>query len=228
MDTSEKASSLPLFTTTEIRPIWGALYRDFFKRLFDLTLAILLLPLVLPFLFVLIILIKIDSRGPVLYRSERIGKGGKTFNCLKLRTMCLDAHNLLPTILENDNSLREEYEKFCKLKKDPRITRVGKFLRSLSLDEFPQIFNVLKGEMSFVGPRPAFESELPKFGVFAGDYKKMLPGITGLWQISGRNDTCFQTRAKLDSIYSQKPNFWLDIKIILKTIPTALSRRGAY
>jgi Sugar transferases involved in lipopolysaccharide synthesis len=232
MDGSEKIQNLPLlgakFRSHETPAYEIHFYRDYLKRFFDLFLAVLLLPVIAPVLLVLMVLIKIDSRGPAVFNSERIGKDGKKFKCLKLRTMCLDADEKLEAILKNDEALKIEYDKYRKLKNDPRITRVGKFLRSFSLDELPQIFNVFRGEMSFVGPRPAVEDEIPKYGSLFKDYKSILPGITGMWQVNGRNNTSFDERVQLDFIYRKNLDFFLDMKILLKTLPVAVKRKGAY
>jgi undecaprenyl-phosphate galactose phosphotransferase len=230
METTDKIQTLPLLSTDRepARELPFDFYRDFFKRVLDVTLSLILLPFILPILAILMILVKIDSKGPAIYRSERVGKDGKKFFCLKIRTMFLDAHEKLSDILDQDEILKEEYEKFCKLKNDPRVTRAGRFLRKLSLDELPQIFNVLKGEMSLVGPRPAFEVEIPKYGFKLSQYISVKPGITGLWQVSGRNNTSFEKRVKLDTLYAKESNLLLDLKILVKTIPASITKRGAY
>lgn len=232
MNPSHKVQNLPILETPatiyEASNVQPHFYRDYFKRLFDLALALILLPITLPILLILMILIKLDSKGPALYKSERVGKDGRKFNCLKLRTMCLHAHEKLEEVLENNTVLKFEYQKYCKLKNDPRVTRVGKILRSFSLDELPQIFNVLRGEMSFVGPRPVFEWEIPKYGKLFEDYKSVLPGITGIWQVNGRNEASFQKRVTLDSSYSKESRFSLDLTILLKTLPAIISKKGAY
>ncbi|MCB1214728.1 MAG: sugar transferase [Deltaproteobacteria bacterium] len=204
-------------------------YRNIFKRSLDLIFAILILPFLLPIIIVLAIMIRLDSKGPAFYRSRRMGKKGKLFDCLKLRTMYVDADQKLANLLESDSKLKKEYEIYRKLKKDPRITKVGKLLRSFSLDELPQIFNVIRGEMSFIGPRPAFEEEIKNYyGLNQKEYKAVTPGITGLWQISGRNNTTFEKRVLLDSFYSKNLSIMLDLKIMLKTIPAVFLRKGAY
>ena len=232
MDVSEKLQNLPIlgaqFRTQESPSYETDLYRDFFKRGFDIFFALLLLPFIIPVLLILMTLIKLDSKGPAVFESERIGKDGIKFKCLKLRTMCLNADKKLEEILKNKSELQAEYNKYRKLKNDPRITRVGRFLRSTSLDELPQVLNVLRGEMSFVGPRPALEEEIPKYGTLFKEYKSVLPGITGMWQVNGRNNTSFDERVRLDVLYRKQLNIMLDLKIIAKTLPVALKRSGAY
>lgn len=226
MDTSEKASSLRLLTTTE--PAWGTLYRDLFKRALDITFAILLMPFVIPILLILMILIKISSKGPAIYKSARIGKAGRRFQIFKLRTMVINADERLKCLLEQNEAFRLEWESDQKLKDDPRITRIGKIIRQLSLDEIPQIFNVLKGDMSFVGPRPIVENEISKYGNYYPVYKSVLPGVSGLWQVNGRNDTSYARRLNLDAQYARNISFLLDLKILLQTIPAAVTKKGAY
>ena len=232
METSGKVERLSFFPAEPIvrsntpKIDW---YRDVFKRVFDLLFALILFPIVFPLILILMVLVKIDSKGPAIYRSLRIGRNGKKFNCLKLRTMHLNAEEKLEDLLREREELRQEYEKYCKLKKDPRVTRVGRFLRATSLDEIPQLFNIFSGEMSFVGPRPAFEKEIEKYyGPNSSKYLKVRPGITGLWQVNGRNDTSFENRVALDCDYSQRVSLSQDLAIIIKTIPTALSTKGAY
>lgn len=142
--------------------------------------------------------------------------------------MCSNAEEKLKSILEQDPIQRQEWEKDHKLKNDPRITKLGKFLRAVSLDEIPQIFNVLKGDMAFVGPRPIVTEEIKKYGNKIDSYKSVRPGITGIWQINGRNDTSYEKRVDLDFKYARETNIKLDLFILLKTIPVALSKRGAY
>jgi len=230
MESSEKFENIPLFTTrARTQPVFeDKAYQEVFKRFFDLTLAILILPITLPILLVLMVLIKISSRGPAVFKSERIGIGGSRFQCLKLRTMCVHAEEKLQVVLRKNPTLRAEWEKDHKLKKDPRITKVGRVIRALSLDEIPQIFNVIKGEMSFVGPRPIVEAEISKYGKSYKYYTRVKPGITGIWQINGRNDTTYENRVAMDKHYSQSLNFLTDLKIIIKTVPAALSKKGAY
>lgn len=199
------------------------------KRIFDLTISILLLPLILPIIGILGLLIKLDSPGPVFYRHDRIGRGCSSFRIYKFRTMYCDSKDRLEKILSIDNKYKEEWELHFKLKDDPRITRIGRFLRRTSLDELPQIFNVFKGEMSLVGPRPVLEEELTKYYKEFTDYYRLVrPGITGLWQVSGRNRLTYAVRVRLDSWYVLNWSVWLDIVILLKTIRIVLTKEGAY
>ncbi|MCX8084257.1 MAG: undecaprenyl-phosphate galactose phosphotransferase WbaP [Calditerrivibrio sp.] len=199
------------------------------KRLFDIILSLILLPILLVIIVLIAILIKIDSRGPVFYKHIRIGKNGSRVPVLKFRTMYIDAKERLNKLLEQDEELKKEWETSYKLKNDPRVTKIGKFLRKTSLDELPQIFNVLKGEMSLVGPRPVTEEELERYYKDKAEYYYMVPpGITGLWQVSGRSDTSYEFRVWLDSWYVMNWSLWLDIVILFKTVKTVLKKEGAY
>jgi undecaprenyl-phosphate galactose phosphotransferase len=173
-------------------------------------------------------LIRFSSQGPALYFQERIGKGGKPFRFYKFRTMYADAEEHLHEVLL-DEAYRKEWEASRKLKQDPRITPLGHFLRRSSLDELPQFWNVLKGELSIVGPRPVVKEELQAhYGSKADKILSIRPGITGLWQVCGRSDTSYETRILLDETYVDNVSLALDLKLILCTIPTILTRRGAY
>jgi undecaprenyl-phosphate galactose phosphotransferase len=201
----------------------------FLKRLFDIVCVILLSPFVLPVIAVLAVLIRLGSPGAGIFSHERMGSGGKAFRVYKLRTMYKDADIRLKALIESDSAIREEWEANYKLKDDPRITKIGKFLRKTSLDELPQFFNVLKGEMSFVGPRPVLKVELEKYYKEQTVYYNMaMPGITGLWQVSGRNDTTYDDRVEMDSWYVFNWSLWLDIVILFSTPLVVIVRRGAY
>ncbi len=199
------------------------------KRTFDLVVGVFAIFLLAIPLLVIALLIKIDSPGPILFRHMRVGKNGEPFGCYKFRTMYADAAQRLKDLLENDPAAKEEWERVWKLRNDPRVTPVGRFLRATSLDELPQIINVLAGEMSIVGPRPVIQDEIDKY------YREMaalcfsvLPGVTGLWQVSGRNDTSYDYRIAFDAWYVKNWNLWLDIVIIFKTIRAVIKREGAY
>ena len=204
-------------------------YNRFIKKTFDMAVSVLFLPVLLPLIGVLGLLIKLDSPGPVFYRHMRIGRGGKPFGVYKFRSMYRDSGERLATILRSDPLAREEWELRFKLKNDPRITRMGRLLRQTSLDELPQIFNVLKSEMSLVGPRPVIEKEIITYYKECADYYHMVrPGITGLWQVSGRNDVGYDNRVRLDMWYVLNWSLWLDILMLFKTIRVVLKREGAY
>ena len=201
-----------------------------FKTLLDFLFSIFFLIASLPFFIIISILIKFSSRGPIFFLQERIGKNNIPFKCIKFRTMHPEAKDILENLLINDKKLKMEFEKTHKIKNDPRITTIGKLLRKTSLDELPQFFNVLKNEMSIVGPRPIVNKEKKKYGK---NFKKVLsvkPGITGLWQVSGRNNLTYKTRIKLDLNYVENYNFLMDIRIIIRTIGVILFPldRGAY
>lgn len=197
------------------------------KLAFDYSLALLLLLVSLPLFVVITILVALDG-GPVLYGHTRIGRDGRPFRCLKFRTMVPAAGRILEDILAHDPVAREEWEKTRKLKDDRRITRLGYFLRRYSLDELPQFLNVLGGTMSLVGPRPMTEAEVNAYGQGVDFYLQVKPGITGLWQVSGRNNLGMVERNELNTWYVKNWSFWLDVTILLRTLPTVLGRDGAY
>ncbi|MDW7773151.1 MAG: sugar transferase [Desulfobulbaceae bacterium] len=204
------------------------------KRTFDVIFSIIVLLAAFPFLLVIALLIKLDSRGPVFYRHRRITATGREFECLKFRTMVVDADRQLDAILASDPQLKSEWERTYKLKNDPRVTRIGRFLRRSSLDEFPQFFNVLKGEMSVVGARPIMGKELADYYKgkdleSAGRYCSMKPGITGPWQVMKRTDIeDYHERIELDDWYILNYSFFNDIKIIWKTVVCVFTGKGAY
>lgn len=198
------------------------------KRVFDYALTIVGGLLISPILLGIAIWVYKDSPGPVIFKHIRVGKNGKPFPCYKFRSMCVDAKAKLEELLAKDPAAREEWEKNFKLKNDPRITKSGAFLRKTSLDELPQIFNVLRGEMSLVGPRPIIEEELKYYGDFVQDYLMVRPGITGMWQVSGRSDTDYDERVQLDSWYVRNWSLLIDIMLLWRTIKTVVSGKGAY
>jgi len=200
----------------------------FIKRFFDFTVGgLLLLLLSLP-IALICLLIRLDSPGPAIFSQYRIGGKGKPFRCYKFRTMFKDSEEKLLELLNTNKDIRREWEQVWKIKDDPRITRAGKFLRKTSLDELPQLINVLKGEMSLVGPRPYLSHEVTKVGERMKICFSVLPGLTGLWQVSGRSDTSYDYRIALDSWYVRNWNLWLDIVILLKTVKVVLKREGAW
>ena len=183
--------------------------------------------LISPVLLALILLIKLDSPGPALYAQQRVGTAGHHFRCWKFRTMCTDAEQALEDYLRDDPDLRAEWERDQKLRKDPRVTRMGRILRATSLDELPQLWNVLKGEMSLVGPRPIVDAEVERYGVMYDLYKKVTPGISGFWQVGGRSDTGYKERVAMDAYYVRNWSVWLDLVILARTVTVVISRRGA-
>ena len=197
------------------------------KRVFDLFAALVLLVLgALPLLYVAL-RIRRDG-GPAIFAHKRVGQSGKVFPCFKFRTMQVDAEERLRELLANDPAARAEWEREFKLRNDPRITTIGEFLRRTSLDELPQLFNVIRGEMSLVGPRPVIRAELSRYGDDVDYFLMVRPGMTGLWQVSGRNDTSYETRVYLDTWYVKNWSLWYDIAIMFKTIRVVLNREGAY
>lgn len=209
------------------------IFYPFFKRLFDLIFSLCFITLLSPAYILIALLIKLDSKGPIFYVGNRLGRGGKYIKVLKFRTMYVDAEKRLEEMLKADPKMREEWEVFQKLQEDPRCTPIGRFLRRTSLDEFPQFFNVLKGDLSVVGPRPHFIFELEEndhspLKKYAHLVLAVKPGITGLWQVSGRSRLSYEDRVELDSLYMKKQSFFYDLLVILKTIPIVLFSRGAF
>ncbi len=204
-------------------------FNQFAKRTFDIVVSLLLLPLILPIIGILAYFIKKESPGDVFYAHNRIGKDGKIVPVMKFRSMYFDSKERLEELLANDPEIKKEWETNYKLKNDPRVTKIGDLIRRTSLDELPQIFNVLKGEMSLVGPRPVVADELEKYYKESAEYYKMVkPGITGFWQVSGRSDTDYDFRVKIDTWYVYNWSLWLDIMVLIKTIRVVLLREGAY
>ena len=200
------------------------------KTIFDLFFALIFLVVGSPIFISIALLVKLSSRGPIFFLQKRVGKNKKTFNCIKFRTMHQEAEDILENLIVNNEALRKEFEETHKLKNDPRITNIGKFLRKTSLDEIPQILNVIKMEMSIVGPRPIVKKEILKYGK---SYKKVIsikPGITGLWQVSGRNNLSYKRRVILDCLYVDNMSPIIDLRIIIRTFGVIFfpNDRGAY
>ncbi len=196
----------------------------------DFVFSFLLIILLFPIFLIIGILIKLNSKGSIIYIQKRIGKHNTSFSCYKFRTMKPKAKYILKELLVQNKDIKNEFENTRKLVNDPRITEIGKLLRFTSLDELPQIFNVLKGDMSFIGPRPIVKSEIKKYGK---DFKKAFsikPGISGLWQVSGRNNLSYSKRVDLDIFYAKHINFFLDLKIFIKTLIVILIpfNKGAF
>lgn len=200
----------------------------FWKRFIDIFLLVVSCPVTIPLVAIVALIVKLTSPGPVFYGHKRIGKNGKEFKCWKFRSMVVDADKQLEKILAENPEMRAEWEKDRKFTNDPRVTKIGKILRKTSIDEIPQFFNILIGEMSFVGPRPVTKPELAKYGSKADFILLAQPGLSGMWQISGRSDTGYEERITLDSYYIQNWSVWLDIWIILRTVIVVLKGKGAY
>lgn len=205
-------------------PVGGAV-----KRGFDIVFSAVSLIALLPLFLIIALLLQIYGKGPVFFVHERVGFQGKTFKCLKFRTMIANADARLEEMLSQNAALRDEFERTRKLREDPRIIPVmGSFLRMSSLDELPQLMNVLLGSMSLVGPRPVTRIEFERYGTAKREYQSTRPGLTGLWQVSGRNDLSFADRVAIDTNYVASWTLWRDLTIILKTFDVVYHRRGAY
>lgn len=196
-------------------------------RIMDITLAAIMLVVLLPVLAITAIAVALSSEGPVIFRQTRLGMNGRTFGCLKFRTMRIDAEEYLEKLLAARPQLREEWARDQKLSSDPRITPVGSFLRISSIDELPQLLNVIRGEMSLVGPRPIVQNEAARYGRYITSYFSVRPGLTGVWQISGRNDTSYRRRVAADVLYARRQSLTFDCRILLATIPAVLNGTGA-
>ena len=198
------------------------------KRLIDVTVAVAAIVFIAP-LFVIIAALLLATEGrPIFIRQQRIGRGGKSFACLKLRTMVKNADETLAAHLAANPCARREWDETRKLRDDPRVTALGQVLRKSSFDELPQLFNIVRGEMSLVGPRPIVADEIPRYGAYFLDYAKVRPGLTGLWQVSGRNDVSYNYRVQLDVRYVQQISIANDVVILLKTIPAVVKASGCY
>jgi len=197
------------------------------KRLFDVVTSLSIIILLSPLLIYITRKVRKDG-GPAIYGHERIGQSGKPFKCLKFRSMVINSKEVLEELLANDPEARREWDITFKLKNDPRITSIGHFLRKTSLDELPQLFNVLKGEMSLVGPRPIITAELGRYDDEVEYYLLSKPGMTGLWQVSGRSEVDYSTRVYLDAWYVKNWSMWNDIAILFKTVGVVLKKEGAY
>jgi lipopolysaccharide/colanic/teichoic acid biosynthesis glycosyltransferase len=196
--------------------------------MFDLVLAISILIFMAPLMILAATAIKIQDGGPIFFGHTRIGFNGRSFRCWKFRTMVVDADTRLAALLASDPVARQEWERDQKLRRDPRITPLGVFLRISSLDELPQLFNVLVGEMSLVGPRPIVAAEVGRYGARFVNYCSVRPGITGLWQVSGRNDVSYRRRVAMDTLFARRASAGLYIGLLLATVPAVLCRKGSY
>ena len=197
---------------------------NFFKRSFDIISASIGILFLLPLFIVLSILVKLDSKGPIFFSHKRIGKNGKIIGIYKFRSMVSNSEEIFKNFTEEQ---KKEFEKNFKLDDDPRITKIGGFLRKTSLDELPQLLNIIKGDMSVVGPRPIVRAEVEKYGVCADKLFSVKPGLTGFWQANGRSDTTYEERVQMDMYYIDNRSFLLDIRIILKTVISVIRKEGA-
>ncbi len=216
-------SVIALTTAIEQPPIGGL-----GKRAFDICAASLAIAVLMPIMFLCALAVLATSRDRIIFRHRRVGLHGESFDCLKFQTMVRDGDRLLREFLATHPEARAEWDATRKLRNDPRVTAFGKVLRKTSVDELPQLFNVLKGDMSIVGPRPVVEQELSKYGVRGGAYMHCRPGITGLWQVSGRSTTTYQRRVACDAYYARNWSPALDAKILILTLPVVLGSRSAY
>jgi lipopolysaccharide/colanic/teichoic acid biosynthesis glycosyltransferase len=219
-----------LEVTHHTRIAFGKSGSDRGKRAFDMFVVALTVPVWLPLLGLLAFAVKCTSRGPAFYAQERLGRRGIPFRCVKLRTMVVDADGGLETLLSSDPALRNEFDDMFKLRRDPRVTRFGRLLRRSGLDELPQLFAIIAGEMSLVGPRPIVARETKYYGQYLPLMQSVRPGLTGLWQVSGRNDIPYPLRVACDVQYVLTRTVWSDAKMIARTVSLAFrpARRGAY
>jgi undecaprenyl-phosphate galactose phosphotransferase len=201
---------------------------EFLKRLFDIFLSVMVLIFSAPLVLLIGALIKLTSRGPIFYAHRRLGKGRRYIKVYKFRTMDVNAEAKLARMLEENSYMRDEFLRHFKLKDDPRLTKFGRVLRKYSLDELPQFWNVIKGEMTLVGPRPIVDDEVERYGVLASRFFDVKPGLTGYWQVSGRNDTTYDERVKMDMWYIDNRSLTLDSYILAKTLTVFWKGHGAY
>jgi undecaprenyl-phosphate galactose phosphotransferase len=199
-----------------------------YKRIFDLVCTIGGGLMILPIIAVVALLVAIDNKGNVIFAHRRIGKDGKEFPCYKFQSMVPNAQEILQDYLAKNSEARKEWEESFKLTNDPRVTKLGGFLRKTSLDELPQLWNVIKGDMSLVGPRPIVKKEIERYGEYFREYAMVLPGITGMWQASGRSDTTYEERVEMDTWYVRNWSVWLDIMYLAKTFTAVIFGKGAY
>ena len=201
----------------------------FTKRIIDIIGSIIGILILIPTTLIIYLARKVlkEDKGPLFYEQLRYGKNGKVFRLYKFRSMCIGADKKLKEYLENNDEAREEFEKTHKLQNDPRITKIGNFLRKSSLDELPQMINILKGNMSFVGPRPVVEKEVEEYGTNKDKFLSVRPGLTGYWQVNGRSNTTYEERMKMELYYVDNCSLWLDIKIFFKTFITVFKKEGA-
>lgn len=224
-DDSIDLGRIPFDASEHIEPVSEQV--DLFKRTVDIVVASVALILLAPLILLFALLVRLQDGGTSLFAQSRYGLNGKTFQCYKLRSMTVDAQERLNAILATNDALRAEWEASQKLRSDPRITPLGSLLRKSSIDELPQLWNVLKGDMSIVGPRPIVKNEIQKYGDNYRFYAAVRPGLTGLWQVDGRTNTTYEERIEMDVNYVRTRSFWGDVWIMLKTVPAVLRSRGA-
>lgn len=205
----------------------GTLVRHIAERSLDIGFALGLTVVFSPVIVASVVALGL-SRGPIIFKQTRLGHGGREFAVYKFRTMVPNATEVLQELLDRDPVIREQWQRDFKLKDDPRITSIGRFLRKTSLDELPQLWNIIKGDMSLVGPRPIEPFEIARYGRYAKHYYSQRPGLTGLWQVSGRSDTTYERRVALDAFYAKNRSLGLNLKIILKTVRVVVKGNGAY
>jgi exopolysaccharide production protein ExoY len=198
------------------------------NRGMNVSIAVIALLFFLPLMILVALAIWCQDRGPIFFAHRRIGRDGRKFPCLKFRSMATDAQERLQELLAKDPQARAEWERDHKLRHDPRVTSLGAFLRKTSLDELPQLINVIRGEMDLVGPRPIVDGEVCKYGARFKHYCSVNPGITGLWQVSGRNDTSYRSRVAMDCVYARSKSLRMDLWIMIATVPAVLLRKGSY
>jgi exopolysaccharide production protein ExoY len=230
MTTTKYPQSIESDVWKERTPIYIDIKQSFLKRAFDIVFSFVVLLFGIPVFLFLAILVKISSPGPIFYGSVRVGRSGKLITCWKFRTMHKDAEQILADLLARNAKLRKEWHRYYKLKNDVRITKIGRWLRKTSLDELPQFWNVLKGDLSVVGPRPVSIEEAKRYMIDRGSLKifSIRPGLTGLWQTSGRNNVVYEKRVELEEKYVDSHSFFLDLRLILKTIPLMIFPKGAF
>ena len=224
IDDGETGGPAAVAASGRVRPLSGGVL----CRVFDIVIAVAVILFTAPLLIALALGVKLHDGGPALFGHQRIGLGGRPFRCFKFRSMVADAEARLAALLASDPQARAEWEADFKLRHDPRITPLGDFLRRSSLDELPQLFNVLRGEMSIVGPRPIVKSEAERYGARFESYCAVRPGITGLWQVSGRNDVSYRRRVAMDAVYARGKCLSWDVKILLLTVPAVFLAKGSY
>lgn len=216
------AATLPAINDPQTRPVGGIA-----KRALDIFIAVNALIALAPLMIGVALIIWASSNGPILYGHQRVGFGGRTFRCWKFRSMVVDGDTVLERHLRGNLEAQREWANDRKLRNDPRVTPIGAVIRMLSIDELPQLFNILMGEMSVVGPRPVVAAELRRYNASAGHYLRTRPGLTGMWQVSGRSDLSYRKRVQLDRFYVMRWNLLADLSIILRTIPAVLKSRGS-